>query len=148
IVLAAWAQGLAAKLPPVPARLAAQVRLDSGVFLFALGVSVATGLLFGLLPALALTRAAAAENLGAREAGSLRGSRMARALVVWEIAVALVLLNGSGLLFKSLSRLAASDPGFSADRLLTFRLDLPEIRYEQIEPRTRFFDALRERLSA
>lgn len=148
VLLAAWAQGLAAKLPSVPARLAAEVRLDPGVFLFALGVSVATGLLFGLLPGLALTRAAAAENLGAREAGSLSDSRVARALVVWEIAVALVLLNGSGLLFKSLSRLSASDPGFAADHLLTFRLDLPETRYEEIEPRTLLFNALRDRLSA
>ena len=148
VVVAAWAQGLAARLPSVPPRLAAQVRMDPGVFLFALGVSVATGLLFGLLPALALSRADGSENLGARGSGSLRGSRLARALVVWEIAVALVLLNGSGLLFRSLSRLTTSDPGFAADHLLTFRLDLPENRYEQIEPRTRFFDALRERLSA
>lgn len=148
VVLAAWAQGLAAKLPPVPARLAAEVRLDSGVFLFALGISVATGILFGLIPALALTRGAAADSLGARDAGSFRDSRVARGLVVWEIAIALILLNGSGLLFKSLSRLSAADPGFAADHLLTFRLDLPETRYEEVEPRTRFFGALLERLSA
>ena len=148
VVLAAWAQGLAAKLPPVPARLAEQVRLDSGVFLFALAVSLSTGILFGLLPALAQTRAAAAPNFGTRDTGSSRSSRIARGLVVWEIAVALVLLNGSGLLFKSLSRLTAADPGFTADHLLTFRLDLPETRYAEAPPRTRFFHALLERLSA
>ncbi len=148
VVLAAWAQGLAAKLPPVPARLAEQVRLDSGVLLFALAVSLSTGILFGLLPALVQTRAAAAPNLGARDTGSSRSSRIARGLVVWEIAVALVLLNGSGLLFKSLSRLTAADPGFTADHLLTFRLDLPETRYAEVPPRTRFFRALLERLSA
>jgi putative ABC transport system permease protein len=146
-VAAAWAQGLAAKLPPVSARLAEQVRLDSGVFLFALAVSAATGILFGLLPALALTRPAAADSLGSRGTAGTRDSRIARALVVWEISVALILLNGSGLLFKSLSRLSAADPGFAVDHLLTFHLDLPENRYEQIEPRTRFFNALLERLT-
>jgi putative ABC transport system permease protein len=148
LVFAAWAQGVAAKLPPVSARLAAEVRLDTGVFLFALAVSVGTGILFGLVPALTLTRAATAESLGAREAGGARDSRVARGLVVWEIAVALVLLNGAGLLFKSLSRLSSADPGFAADHLLTFRLDLPETRYAEIEPQTRFFRGLLERISA
>ena len=148
LVAAAWSQGVIAKLPPVPARLVEQVRLDSGVLLFALAVSVVTGIVFGLLPALALTRAAAAEHLGTRSSGTARDSRIAGVLVVAEIAVALVLLNGSALLFKGLSRLTSADPGFAADHLLTFRLDLPETRYKEVEPRTRFYRALTERLTA
>ena len=149
LVLAAWAQGLAARLPPVSARLAAQVHLDVRVFLFALAVSAATGVLFGLLPALQLTRVkAGAENLAGRGAGTLRESRVSRSLVVWEIAVALVLLNGAGLLFKGLSRLASADPGFRTERLLTFRLDLPETRYAEIPPQTRFLRSLLERIEA
>jgi putative ABC transport system permease protein len=149
LLVAAWAQGLAAKLPPVSARLAAGVRLDVRVFLFALAVSTATGVLFGLLPALQLTRVGiGVENLAARVAGNSRESRVSRGLVVWEIAVALVLLNGAGLLFKGLSRLASTDPGFRTERLLTFRLDLPETRYAEIPPQTRFLRSLLERLSS
>ena len=149
LVVAAWAQGLAAKLPPVSARLASEVHLDVRVFLFALAVSTATGVLFGLFPALQLTRVkTGAENLAGRGAGTFRESRVSRGLVVSEIAVALVLLNGAGLLFKGLSRLASADPGFRADHLLTFRLDLPETRYAEIPPQTRFLGSLLERLAA
>jgi putative ABC transport system permease protein len=149
LVVAAWAQGLAAKLPPVSARLAAEVHFDVRVFLFAFAVSVATGILFGLLPALQLTRAGAGgESLAARGAGSFRQSRVSRGLVVWEIAIALILLNGAGLLFKGLSRLASTDPGFRTERLLTFRLDLPETRYAEIPAQTRFLRSLVERVSA
>lgn len=149
LVVAAWAQGLAAKLAPVSERLAAAVHLDVRVFLFALAVSTATGVLFGLLPALQLARVkAGAENLAGRGAGTFRESRVSRGLVVWEIAVALVLLNGAGLLFKGLSRLASADPGFRTERLLTFRLDLPETRYAVIPAQTRFLRSLLERLTA
>ncbi len=149
LVVAAWAQGLAAKLPPVSARLAFEVHLDVRVFLFALAVSTATGVLFGLFPALQLTRVkSGAESLAGRGAGTFRESRVSRGLVVWEIAVALVLLNGAGLLFKGLSRLASADPGFRTERLLTFRVDLPETRYAEIPPQTRFLRSLLERLSA
>jgi putative ABC transport system permease protein len=149
LVVAAWAQGLAAKLPPVSARLAADIRFDVRVFLFALAVSVATGILFGLLPALQLTRAGSgAGDLAARGGGSRRESRISRGLVVWEIAIALILLNGAGLLFKGLSRLASTDPGFKTERLLTFRLDLPETRYAEIPPQTRFLRSLVESVSA
>ena len=149
LVVAAWAQGLAAKLPPVSAGLAAEVRFDVRVFLFALAVSIATGILFGLLPALHLTRwKTGAESLSARGSGGFRESRVSRGLVVWEIAIALILLNGAGLLFKGLSRLASTDPGFRTERLLTFRVDLPEARYAEIPPQTRFLRSLVERVSA
>ena len=148
LLVAAWAQGAAAKLPPVSARLAAEVHLDARVFLFALAVSAATGVLFGLLPALQLTRAGAGSESLTGRAGGRRDRRVSRALVVWEIAVALVLLNGAGLLFKSLSRLASADPGFRSDHLLTFRLDLPETRYAEIPPRTLFLRSLLDRVSA
>jgi len=149
LVVAAWAQGLAAKLPPVSARIAADVHLDARVFLFALAVSVVTGILFGLLPALQLTRTGSgAGDLAARGGASRRESRVSRGLVVWEIAIALVLLDGAGLLFKGLSRLASTDPGFQTERLLTFRLDLPEARYAEIPPQTRFLRSLVEKVSA
>jgi putative ABC transport system permease protein len=57
-------------------------------------------------------------------------------------------LNGAGLLFKGLSRLASTDPGFRTERLLTFRVDLPEARYAEIPPQTRFLRSLVERVSA
>ena len=149
LVVAAWAQGLAAKLAPISDRLAAEVRLDWRVFVFALAVSTATGVLFGLLPALQFTRAKAdAGQLAGRGSGSLRESRVSSGLVVWEIAIALVLLSGAGLLFKGLSRLAAADPGFRSERLLTFRLDLPDTRYAEVAPQTRFLRSLLERVSA
>jgi putative ABC transport system permease protein len=103
-----------------------QTRIDARVLLFTLGLSIATGLLFGVIPAIL----APGGNLSdALKAGSGRGGtqsrRTANALVILETALSLVLLAGAGLMLRSFQRLMATDPGFRPDRVLTMRVPLP-----------------------
>ena len=96
------------------------VSLDATVLLFTLGISTLAGIAFGVLPALRLSKAGATEALrsGNRTAGGDRWTRSA--LVVSELALAVVLLAGAGLLLRSFARLQQVDPGFPAAQLLTF----------------------------
>jgi len=117
------------------------VRLDAAVFAFTAGTAAVTGLVFGLVPALAASRVDL--NLGLREASrglsASRGDvRVRRFLVVSEIALALVLVTGAGLLLRSFRKLRSVEPGFRADHVLTLRLELPEARYEKV-PQQRLF---------
>ncbi|MFI5230469.1 MAG: ADOP family duplicated permease [Gemmatimonadales bacterium] len=102
------------------------IALDWRALAFALGVSLAVGLLFGLVPALGSTRASLSDALktDGRTGGSAGASLGRRALVVAEVTLALVLLAGSGLMLRSLTKLLATDPGFDARNVLTFRLAL------------------------
>jgi len=106
------------------------VRMDGWVLAYTFGISVITGVVFGLAPAFHATRHDAGESLS--QAGrSVTGSheRMRSALTVSEIALALVLLTGAGLLLKSFLRLRAVNPGFSPHSVLTITVDLPESAY-------------------
>jgi predicted permease len=108
------------------------VHVDGAVLAFALGVSVVTGILFGVAPALRLTGVGMQGTLraGARSLIGVAGSRRTRdALVLAEVALAVVLLVGSGLLLRSFSRLLDVAPGFDAERVLTAQVALPRIRY-------------------
>jgi putative ABC transport system permease protein len=104
------------------------IRLDGRALLFTFGVTVFVGLLFGLLPALRATRADLTQDLkdGSAAAGSVRGvGASRRSLVVAEVALALVLLAGSGLMIRSLGNLLSVDPGFDGSNVLTLRLSIP-----------------------
>ena len=109
-----------------------EVQLDPRVFLFALAVTLATGLLFGLAPALGAARENLADALkeGGQRSGSAPGrQRLRNALLVCEVALALVLVIASGLLVRTFLHLLRVDPGFNATRVLTFELTLPEAKY-------------------
>jgi len=134
VLLAAW--GVPALVAASGGRVprASEITLDGGVLLFALGLSLATGVVFGLAPALASARPNLADALrerGATPAG--RRHRVRSALVAGEVAVAFVLLAGAGLLLRSLDRLLRVDPGFDARRVFTARVDLPGLRYPDPE---------------
>jgi len=149
LLLAAWGVKLMTRF--IPASVGgeilnvAPVRLDSAVLLFTLGITVITGILFGLAPAIAATRLDLSEKLkegtpgtGARR-GLLRG-----ALAVSEISLALVLLIGAGLLIKSFYRVLSVDPGFTTDHILTMNLSLTDSRYPQANQKRAFYlDVLR-----
>ncbi|RPJ54376.1 MAG: FtsX-like permease family protein, partial [Acidobacteria bacterium] len=141
-----WLVALAGpSLPP-----AAHVDLDWRVFLFSLGVSVASGLVFGLAPAFSASRldlreALNEESRGATSSGS--GRRLRAVLVVAEVALATVLLVGGGLLLRSFTRLQSVSPGFDSDRLLVANLPMSPATYEGDEERTRFIEALLARVS-
>jgi predicted permease len=111
----------------------AEITMDGRVLLFALSVSVLTGILFGLAPALQATRSNLAGSMkeGGRgaSAGGF-GSRVRSALVVSEVAVAFVLLTGAGLLMRSFFEILHVDPGFDSTNVITAGLPIPEKRFQ------------------
>ena len=127
----------------------AQTRLDAPVLLFAVLLSFVTGLLFGLAPALHAAAGQLHETLKEGARGSSQGGlfgRVRSALVVAEMAVALVLMTGAGLLMQSFSRLMKVNPGFSYDHRMTFAINLPPHRYAQPDQQSRFYRQLLERV--
>ena len=127
-----------------------EVRIDRGVLAFAALTSFATSLVFGTLPALQMSRRATAQSLRQGGRGILGGPRVGLrgALVVGQIALAMVLLAGAGLLIRSFTLLRHVDPGFDARSALSFRFTLPESAYADDAPRVAFHDALAARLAA
>jgi putative ABC transport system permease protein len=128
---------------------AAEIRLDPRVLLFSGLVAVLTGVLFGLAPAWHARRVDLQGTL--KEAG--RGATSSRAglrqgLVIAEVALTFVLLVGAGLLLLSFHRLLQVNPGFAVDRVLTFRLNPPEDKYQTDERQILFYHALLEKLRA
>jgi predicted permease len=135
-----------ASLPPV-----APVRLDLTVIAFTLVLAIATTLLFGLAPALRTRRVDLVESL--REGGhnATVGSRRLRlrgALVAVEVALAVVLVIGAGLMIRTLAALAEIDLGFNPDRVLTMRVTIPGSKYRTNENVVNFFDELQARVGA
>ena len=129
---------------------AAEVALSAPVLAFALGASTLTGLLFGLIPSLAASRPDLVEALkaGGRTTAHRGALGFRRLLVVGEVALAVVLVVGAGLLVRSFSRLLAVEPGFAPDRLLTFELALPQALYAKDADVVGFYGRLEERLRA
>ena len=128
-----------------------EVSVDGAVLLFGLAVSVAAGLLFGLLPALRASAVAASGHMtaGARGATGGRQRQLARrGLVTAQIALALTLLIGSGLAVRSFQRLAAVDPGFDPANVLTFGLALSPRDYDTPDARLSFHRQVVDRLRA
>jgi len=124
---------------------ATEAAMQPAVLLFTLGLSIATGLIFGAIPAIAVIRGNTSAYLKDDSArGSAgRGTGLARAsLVVGETALALMLLFGAGLLIKSFARLQAVDPGFSPDNVLTAQIALPSLRYPDAAARRAFWTRL------
>ena len=133
----------AAELPRASA-----IRVDGAVLLYALAISTAAGLLFGLLPALRATSANLQSMLRAGARGSVgdAGQRLRSTLVVAEVALAAVLVVGAGLAAKSFARLLDVDPGFQPQNVLTVRLSLTD-RYSD-EQRPAYYEALLARIAA
>ena len=141
VLFAWWGTNLLIALKPQNLPRLDEIGVDLRVFGFTLGVSLLTGLIFGLLPAWNASRAALNAGLkeGGRGASSSRSQqRLRNAFVVGELAVALVLLVGAGLLVKTFWKLRNVEPGFNPNHLLTMRVELPETRYKEVEPQTRF----------
>jgi putative ABC transport system permease protein len=150
VLLALWSVDFLIKLSPVTFPSFVNLTLDARVLGFSLLISVLTGAMFGLAPALQAARPALNETLkagGRNASGGLGRNRLLSSLVVSEIALALTLLIGAGLMIRSLQRLQAVDPGFDSERLLTMWVSLPARAYrrDQIAP---FSQRLREGLQA
>jgi putative ABC transport system permease protein len=141
LLLAYGLIGLLSKLRPESLPRADELGIDAGVLAFTLLVSIGTGLLFGLVPALrtATPQLGSALRQGGRSAP---GRRLPASLLISELALALVLLIGAGLLIKSFWRLVSVDPGFRPENLLTSTIDLPSSRYSEGAQITPFFQGL------
>jgi predicted permease len=128
---AAGVRALLALLPPEKIPRTGEIHLDAWVLVFTLSLSLVTGLIFGLAPALHITRRELRDGVseGGRSVTG-RHERLRGALVTAEIALALVLLTGAGLLVKSFVRMRSVDPGFRSANILTATLDLPKSRYQ------------------
>jgi len=136
LLLASWAVDLIVKFGPATLPRLTEVTLDTRVFLFTLVVSVITGVVFGLAPAIYGSRVNLNESLkesGGRATGSRASKRTRGALIVFETASALVLLIGAGLLIESFIRLLNAPPGFNSEGVVVARTSMPAARYPKIE---------------
>jgi putative ABC transport system permease protein len=127
-----WGVAALPALSGIPEHI--RIALDLCVLSFPLVLSVATGLLFGLAPAVRSARAEL-DLSGGRTALGVERNRLRSGLVAAEVALGVILLIGAGLLLKSLAHLRGVEPGFDPHNLLTMRVTLPGIRYS--EPRSR-----------
>ena len=151
VLLAWWGVRAFVSMAPANFPRVQAIAVDAGVLGFTFAVSVATGLLFGLAPAIHALRQNPGDALKQEESrsGGSRGvRRVSGALVVFEIALSLVLLVGAGLMVKSLLRLQHQDAGFATERLLTFDVTLPRLTYPDNARVKAFFDQALARLRA
>jgi putative ABC transport system permease protein len=149
LLFALWSVDLLKAIGPADIPRLHEARLDVVVFGFTLGVSLLTGFLFGLAPALHASKVdlneALKEGALAAPPGRWRFG-LRNLLVVTEVALALVLLIGAGLLIKSFFRVLEVSPGFDARNVLTVALDLPYVKYPDAPQQTAFYQQLMERL--
>jgi len=151
ILAAVWGLQIFVKMLPQDLARLPEIGLDARVVGFGLLLSFATAVSFGLLPAVHASRSGFSEAMRSAASRGAAGGRRARLqaiLVASEVALALVLLSGAGLLAKSLLLLRRVDPGFRPDHVLTMRLDLPDRDFDTGEKIRSFDAALLERLAA
>lgn len=151
VLLAIWGLDLLRAIGAQTVPRLAEVNIDLRVLLVTLGVAVITGIIFGLIPALATGKPELTEALKEGGRGSttgLRRNRLRNALIVSEVALALVLLVGASLLLKSFVKLQNVDPGFNPKNVLTMEVALPELKYPRGKPVADFFAEATRRVKA
>ncbi|MGD2115506.1 MAG: ABC transporter permease, partial [Acidobacteriota bacterium] len=149
LLVGAWGIDLIRlSIPPVMPRIEG-LGLDGSVLFFVLGVTLGTGVLFGLAPALLVSRSRITAGLhqGGRSGGGGR-SRLRSVLVVAEVALGLALLVGAGLLIRSFDALTRVDPGFRPDGVLSARMTFPSARFPERQRVAGFVDEVVDRLEA
>jgi predicted permease len=150
VALAFWLNGLLPLLTGVNETGSMPTGLDWPVLLFALGLSIIAGILFGVAPALRASSLHLVQALapGSRSTSAKVGTSLRGALVVGQVAVSLVLLVGAGLLIRTLARLSRTNPGFDIQHLVTGEIQLLPNQYPEPNQRVQFFDGLREDFAA
>ena len=142
LLVAQWGIALLLALSPVDLNTTGTVSLSYPVLLFTATASLLTAIVCGLAPAFEGSRTEVQETLkdGARQVGAgVRHRRLRQAFVVSEIALAVVLLVGAGLMLRSFGSLRRVNPGYSTNNILTMRLQLPNTKYRDDAQRIRFF---------
>jgi predicted permease len=148
--MAVWiASAFTPLIPSAMRDIVPAVQIDPVLLVFAVMISVLTGLGFGSYPAWRVSRTSLPEVMKAGAAGSIRGTmRPLQLLVIAEVAVSVVLLVGGGLLVRDLERRLSADTGVDTERAVTLSIGFPETRYAATETRVQFIHALQERLDA
>ncbi|HEV8375554.1 MAG TPA: ABC transporter permease, partial [Candidatus Polarisedimenticolia bacterium] len=149
MLVAVWGVDLLVTMRPANFPRLEEVRIDSGVLAFTVAISILSAVLFGLAPAFRLSRTGPNEALkeGTRSATAgvkqLRGQQL---LVMTQVALALVLMIGAGLMLRSFRNLQQVDPGFKTENVLTTYISLPPAKYSEPEKNLEFFRQLLRRL--
>jgi putative ABC transport system permease protein len=150
LLIALWGLPLLVKLSGDDVPRATQIGIDARVLAFTLLVSLGTGIVFGLVPALHSSKTDLTESLKEGGRGSTEGAsrnRVRGALVIAEVAIALVLLVGAGLLIQSLRRLQNVNPGFDSHNVLTLALGVPDVKYSTAQ-QAEFYRQLLSRIES
>ena len=150
IALAWWLMNVLGKLafPFLPR--AQEIRIDARVLLFTLGISILTSLVFGLIPSLQAGKTDVQATLkegGNTMSSGIVGGWLRPILVVIEVAAAVVLLIGAGLMVRSVMRIREVQPGLQPQNLLTAKISLPREKYKDAESANRFYEQVLERLN-
>ena len=146
LALARWGVDLILYMSPDAIPRSREIGLDWTVLAFTAGISVLTGLIFGLLPAVQAADVDVHETLKESGRGTSGRHWLRSSLVVGEVAATLVLLIAAGLLIRSFYLLQKVNPGFSDEQLTTFSISLPEKKYKTTEANTGFYDRLLENI--
>ena len=148
VLLSVWLTQVLISISPPDSPRFGEVSLDYRVLGFAIALSVLTGILFGLAPALQASRLNVTSSLneGGRGGDSYRRTRARSLLLIGEVALSLMLLFGAGLLIKSFLELQSVRPGFNKERVLLASISLPRAKYKEDRQRVEFFRALTTRL--
>jgi putative ABC transport system permease protein len=155
LVLAWWGIGTIVRILPkyslIETPVLYQVAINLPILAFAMALSLFTGIVVGLLPALRISHLSLDESLKERGRTSGRGPKelhLQRALIVFEVALTLVLLVGAGLMIQSFQRLSAAPTGFQPDHVLTARVPLVKYKYAEGPPSVAFYQSILERIQA
>ena len=151
LLLAWWGVDLLGAAGPQGLPHIAQIKVNFTVCAFTFGLAIGSTLLFGLVPALQVSRPSVNESLqqGAKgSTGGLHTNRLRAFLVISQVSLSLLLLAGAGLLIKSFFNLRATNPGFDPQRLMTMSITLPRVRYPEVDQQIRTHDAIMEKISA
>ena len=149
-VVALWGVDALVRISPVQIPRLNTVHVDRSVLIFTVLSSLLTGALYGLLPALQLSRSNPGDSLkdGDRGGSSGSGARTRSILVIAEVALSLMLLASAGLLIRSLNGLQHVSPGFTTERAVTMQLLLPQTRYSNAAAMIAFYRRLHDELAA
>ena len=151
LLLSVWLTGLLISITPPDSPRLSEISLDYRVLSFTVVISVLTGILFGLIPAVQTWKLNVTGSLNEGSRGGGEGYRRTSArslLLIGEVAVSLMLLIGAGLLVKSFVRLQEVKPGFNPERVLIASLSLPVAKYEEDQQCIEFYNALIQRMKA
>jgi putative ABC transport system permease protein len=149
LLFSIWGTKFLATLIPTGIAAMTGTGVDGRVLLFTLAISLATGIVFGIIPASRVSQFQLAHSLkqgGGRSGVGSGGHRLRDALVISEVALAIVLLTGAALMIRSLENLYHLDPGFRADHVLVMRTPLPRQKYEAFAARAAFYEQVLERV--